>query len=52
MPSTHYIVELAGIFNVSTDYLLCVDSTATVSVDGLNEEEVRIVQLLVKHFKK
>ena len=35
VPSTQYIVELSGIFKVSTDYLLGVNETASVSVAGL-----------------
>ena len=31
--------ELAGMFNISTDYLLCVDKTATVGVEDLTERE-------------
>ena len=34
-PSTTYLVELARIFHVSTDYLLGIDSTATIDVSGL-----------------
>ena len=34
VPSTQYIVELSGIFKVSTDYLLNVDNTATISIKG------------------
>lgn len=40
VPSTQYIVELAHIFHVSTDYLLGVDCSATVSVAGLSEKDV------------
>ncbi len=31
VPSTQYVVELAGIFKVSTDYLLGVKTTSTVT---------------------
>ena len=52
VPSTQYIVELAQIFKVSTDYLLCVDHTATLSVAGLTEEDIRLVQSLIYHLKE
>lgn len=52
VPSTQYIVELAGIFNVSTDHLLGVNNTASVNVGGLEEEDVRIVYALVEHLRK
>ena len=35
--------ELAGLFRVSTDDLLGVDSIATADVSGLTEEDVRMV---------
>lgn len=40
VPSTPYIVELAKTFNVSTDYLLGLADTATISVAGLSERQV------------
>ena len=52
VPSTQYIVELARIFKVSTDYLLCVDNTATISISGLNEEDIQIVYGLIEYLKK
>lgn len=51
VPSTQYIVELAHIFKVSTDYLLCVDTSATVSVSGLTESDVQLVHALIAHLK-
>ncbi len=52
IPSTQYIVELAQTFGVSTDYLLCVESTATISVSGLDEDDLRLVSMLVNHLKQ
>lgn len=52
VPSTQYIVELAEIFKVSTDYLLCVDNTATVSVTGLDEKDIQLVHSLVAHLRE
>lgn len=51
VPSTQYVVELASIFRVSTDYLLGVASTATINVVGLTEEDVQMVQRLVYHLR-
>jgi len=51
VPSTQYLVELARLFNVSTDYLLGVDSTSSVSTSGLTDEDVGIVVSLVEHLR-
>ena len=52
VPSTQYIVELAHIFRVSTDYLLGVELSASVSVAGLTETDIRIVHGLILHLKE
>lgn len=51
VPSTQYVVELANVLKVSTDYLLCVDKTATISVTGLSEEDTQLVYSLVKYLR-
>lgn len=52
VPSTQYIVELSQILNVSTDYLLCVDRTAAISIAGLTETDVELVHKLILHLKE
>lgn len=52
VPSTQYVVELADIFKISTDYLLCVDTTSTLSVKGLTETDIQLVHSLVSHLRK
>lgn len=51
VPSTQYIVDLANIFKVSTDYLLGVKYTSTISTDGLSEEDIRILNALIIHLR-
>jgi len=51
VPSTQYIVELAIIFHVSTDYLLGVSHSATVSVEGLTEQDVQLVCDVINHLR-
>lgn len=51
VPSTQYIVELAGIFGVSTDYLLGVESSATVNVSGLTDEDIELIHSIIQHLK-
>lgn len=52
VPSTQYVVELAGIFKVSTDYLLGVQNTASVSVEGLSETDVQLVNAVINHLRQ
>lgn len=52
VPSTQYIVELAEIFCVSTDFLLGVESSATISVAGLSEKDIQLLHSLVDHLKE
>ena len=51
VPSTQYIVELAKCFNVSTDYLLGMDDTSTLSIKGLTHKQVAAVLDTIKCFK-
>lgn len=52
VPSTQYVVELANIFKVSTDFLLGVKSTASVNVDGLSEKDVQLVNAVIAHLRE
>ena len=52
VPSTQYIVELAEIFQVSTDYLLGVNSTAVIPAAGLSEEDMQMVYQLIDYIRK
>ena len=50
-PSTQYIAEMAHLFKVSTDYLLGLDSTATINVSGLSDKDVEVVYIMVQHLR-
>ena len=47
--STQYVVELASLFKVSTDYILGVDTSVSISVAGLTEKDIQIVHSLINH---
>lgn len=51
VPSTQYIIELSYIFEVSTDFLLGIDEHSSISIEGLTEEDVKIVYSLIEHLK-
>lgn len=52
VPSTQYVVELANIFNVSTDFLLGVNKSAVISVEGLGDDDIKILYGLIEHLKR
>jgi len=52
VPSTQYIVELAKAFDVSTDYLLGMENSATISVEGLSEKKVAVLVELARHLRE
>ena len=52
VPSTQYIVELATLFKVSTDYLLGLDSKIIVDISDLKNDEQSVVINLVNCFSK
>ena len=49
VPSTQYVVELASLFHISTDFLLGVEATASVSVEGLSDEDIQLVHTIIDH---
>ncbi|MBO5248943.1 MAG: helix-turn-helix transcriptional regulator [Clostridia bacterium] len=51
VPSTQYVAALAGVFDVSSDYLLGIEKTATVSVEGLTERQVAAVREIISCMK-
>ena len=51
VPSTQYIVELASLFGVSTDYLLDVSNSCAINTDGLTTEDIKILYSLALHLK-
>ena len=51
LPSTHYIKELASIFNVSADYLLGLNNSSTISVAGLSDIDVEIIYRLLLYIR-
>ena len=52
VPSTQYIVELAALFGVSTDYLLDIEKEKSININGLSEKEVGMIIELVEYFKQ
>ncbi len=51
VPSTQYIVELAAMFKVSTDYLLGVGSTSSINLNGLTEDDILVIHRIAEHLR-
>ena len=51
VPSTQYIVELAKVFDITTDYLLGLENTSTISVKGLSQKQVSVLLDTIECFK-
>ena len=52
IPSTQYIVELAELFKVSTDYILGLSRDSVISTASLTEEQTKLLFTLVQYFNK
>ena len=51
-PSLTYIIKLAQIYGVSTDYLLGVNERLTVDITNLDELQKQAVTLMIRMFKR
>lgn len=51
VPSTQYIVEVSLLFRVTTDFLLGIESESNLSLQGLSEEEIKILYGLIAYFQ-
>ena len=50
VPSTTYLIELALLFHVSTDFLLDLKQNNTIDISALSEREAILVHELVDYF--
>ena len=51
-PTAQYLIELATLFRVSTDYILGLSTEQTINLKGLSAEEKSIIQNLIQYFEK
>ena len=52
LPSYNILIHIAKIYNVSTDYLLGVESKQQIDLSGLSQEETKALLNLIKAMKK
>lgn len=48
-PTTQYVVAMAKLFHVSSDYMLGMESALQLSLDGYTPEETRLIFDLIKY---
>ena len=51
-PSPDVLIKLAGIFRVSTDYLLGLDKRETIDISGISKEDVALMRSLAESLRK
>lgn len=52
IPTAQYIVELARVFAVSSDYILGIVKNEAIYIDDLTTEEKQVLYFLVEYFRK
>lgn len=52
IPSPEVLVKLAAVFHVSTDYLLDIEKGKSLDITGLNEDDERLVRLVVNTLRQ
>lgn len=51
-PTAAYLVELAKLFHVSTDYLLGLEAGDHITLSGLTAQEIKIIYQLLDYFQE
>lgn len=52
VPSTQYLIDLAKLFKVTTDYILGINQEEMIDISSLNEKDKSTIYSLVRHFEQ
>lgn len=52
LPSYDVLIKLSRIFNVSTDFLLGINSNRTINVSGLTDKQIEIINTITGEFQR
>lgn len=52
VPSVDMLTKIAQIFKVSTDYLLDISTINMINVDGLTQDEIAHIKIIIEDIKK
>ena len=51
-PSPDVLIKLASVFHVTADYLLGISKGRTIDITGLDEEDEKVVRMVVEQLRK
>lgn len=51
-PSPDVLIKLASVFHVSADELLGIQKKNVIDVSGLDEEDIKVVRMIVEQLRK
>lgn len=49
-PTTQYVVAMAQLFHVTADYLLGMESSKTISLNGYNDNQIKLIFSILNYF--
>lgn len=49
-PSVPLLIKMAGLFRVTTDYLLGIDNSSNININNLKERDIKIIFELIDRF--
>lgn len=50
MPTIKYVIEMSNLFKVTSDYILGIDSTDSISLSGLTKKQVQAIMQIIECF--